>query len=112
MPKAGAQWLNCLQVLRFLAALAVVLFHTGFGLLMEHPEWFNPFSLGYAGVDVFFVLSGFIMAHTVRPERGAGDFSVRRIACIVPLYWFLTLALFAVTLLAPAFLNSLGASLV
>lgn len=110
MATVGAQWLNSLQVLRFLAALAVVLFHTGSGLQMEHPDWANPFSLGYAGVDVFFVLSGFIMAHTVRPERGAWDFSARRIARIVPLYWFLTLALFAVTLLAPALLNSPNAS--
>lgn len=106
MATPGAKWLNNLQVLRFLAALAVVLFHVGSGLVMEHPDWANPFSLGYAGVDVFFVLSGFIMAHTVRPERGAWDFSVRRIARIVPLYWFLTLVLFAVALLAPALLNS------
>lgn len=109
MVSTDKQWLNSLQVLRFLAALAVVLFHVGSGLQAQYPGWSNPFAMGFAGVDVFFVLSGFIMAHTVKAERGAFDFSIRRIARIVPLYWALTTALFFVAIIAPSLLNTSGA---
>jgi peptidoglycan/LPS O-acetylase OafA/YrhL len=40
-----------IQALRGLAVLSVVLFHA----------WINYFSLGYLGVDVFFVISGFVV---------------------------------------------------
>lgn len=44
-----------IQVLRGLAVLAVVLFHSNE----------NLFSLGYLGVDVFFVISGFVVTPLV-----------------------------------------------
>ena len=51
---------------------------------------------GASGVDLFFVISGFIMYHTNRDRFGRGgaptDFFVRRLIRIVPLYWLCTLA--------------------
>jgi exopolysaccharide production protein ExoZ len=48
--------------------------------------------VGRAGVDVFFVISGFIMFHTTRDgERTTAEFWTDRITRIVPAYWLLTL---------------------
>ena len=80
-----------IQYLRAFAALAVVVFHaaerTG-----EH------FAIGAAGVDVFFVISGFIMWTTTgRREIGPGEFIRHRLIRIVPLYWIFTLVYLLVT---------------
>jgi len=60
--------LNGLQVIRGIAALAVVLYHEqGFlhGAVPASPTWWFTalFRWGYAGVDVFFVLSGFLIVY-------------------------------------------------
>jgi exopolysaccharide production protein ExoZ len=70
-----------IQILRALAATAVVFYHTGYrvpGLL--HTD--------FLGVAVFFVISGFIMSHIAR--ESAGTFMMHRIMRIVPLYWLAT----------------------
>lgn len=79
-----------LQLLRDLAAIAVVIFH--FGLM---PPTSLPFTAGAAGVDLFFVLSGFIIAYS--SSRGTRHFLARRLLRIVPAYWIATIlaALFA-----------------
>ncbi|RYE82307.1 MAG: acyltransferase, partial [Hyphomicrobiales bacterium] len=63
-----------------------------------------------AGVDLFFVISGFIMVHSSaglfgKPD-GARLFIARRIARIVPLYWAATTLFLVVLLASPALLNS------
>lgn len=88
--------LNNLQALRALAAIMVVL----------HHNYGGPFIWGHYGVDVFFVISGFIMVHAVDPSKGAIDFYTRRVIRIVPLYWSITLGLFAVALLKPGLITS------
>src|SRR5437764_691581 len=54
--------------LRGVAVLAVVLFHLGV----------PGFAGGLAGVDVFFVVSGFLITRILTAELAAGDFSVAR----------------------------------
>ncbi len=92
-----------IQLLRFLAALVVVFYHVhGHVLAANGPEkgLFWPFSLfGYAGVDVFFVISGFVIWHTTRSLRGWNwslDFAYRRATRIYTGYWpyFLLMLLF------------------
>ncbi len=60
---------------------------------------------GSGGVDLFFVISGFVMFTASRRLAGRPDgwrvFMQRRIERIVPLYWLLTLAKTAITLAAP-----------
>ena len=96
--------LSNIQVLRGLAALAVVLFHAreevdGVGIATRLPGFMG----GAAGVDVFFVISGLVMVHASAPlfgsARAAVPFFLKRLARIVPLYWAVT-ALFV--LLDPA----------
>ncbi|WP_244101830.1 acyltransferase family protein [Burkholderia cepacia] len=75
------------QCARALAAIAVVAFH-----LHVLPS-------GQAGVDVFFLISGFITS-CVAPYEGL-DFLVKRLIRIVPLYWVTTLDIYAIALLRP-----------
>lgn len=80
-----------LQYLRALAALGVVIFHFTHQGLLE-PGTAALFERGQFGVDLFFVLSGFIMWTTTidRAASPAGFFG-RRVARVAPLYWALTL---------------------
>lgn len=94
-----------IQFLRLLAASLVVLYHAaermpGDGSFAA-PLFAFGTATGFAGVDVFFVISGFIMAHTTLAARGAtaaSAFARRRVARIYSGYWpffFLALAVFA-----------------
>ena len=79
--------LSNLQVLRGVAAVGVVFFHTGYRLPGDwHTEFF--------GVATFFVISGFIMCFITRDR--ADNFLSKRLERIVPLYWLCTLALLVV----------------
>ncbi|HIH2748783.1 acyltransferase [Burkholderia aenigmatica] len=86
-----------LQCARALAALAVVGYHMGV----------LPF--GQAGVDIFFVISGFIMS-VVAPREGRA-FLRKRLVRIVPLYWLTTLGVFAIAVVKPHWLNSTTAGI-
>lgn len=89
--------IHSIQYLRGLAACAVVCFHVS-------EQFGGPFDVGAAGVDVFFVISGFIMWVTTagRPAN-PWRFMGRRITRIVPLYWIVTLLTAAGILLKPQF---------
>lgn len=88
-----------LQALRAIAAFAVVFYHIG-DYQPTELHWFSRVShLGAAGVDVFFVLSGFIMMFTTKRESAtAADFLIKRIKRIVPTYWLVTLVTFVMLL--------------
>ncbi|WP_173509304.1 acyltransferase family protein [Sinorhizobium psoraleae] len=104
--KSGRPKLHSLQILRFVAAFSVVLFHLGATYKAEFGMERNIFLIGSSGVDIFFVISGFIIAYTADPDRGPLHFVWRRIVRIVPLYWTLTFGLAAIALLMPRLLNS------
>ena len=77
-----------LQYLRGLAAFLVVLHHTIEMSPMGLPEWTR--FIGAIGVDIFFVLSGFIMVYTAFPAGEAVSplkFLKKRAQRIYPLYW-------------------------
>ena len=83
--------LNGLQNLRAFAAYAVVFFHLLEALNLSGPWYIGHFHVGAAGVDIFFVLSGFIMVHTVKPTETSLDFMLKRFFRIAPVYWLVTL---------------------
>ena len=83
---------EALQVLRALAAAAVMCFH-GASLFEERAggAWLGPlFRPGYHGVDVFFVLSGFIIHFAASGARGSREFLLKRFIRLYPVYWVVT----------------------
>ena len=87
------------QALRFAAATAVVVTHAvdlaGTRLGLETALAGGTLeNFGAVGVDVFFVISGFIIATTTQGQRGvgaAGAFLWRRFRRVAPIYWLLSL---------------------
>jgi peptidoglycan/LPS O-acetylase OafA/YrhL len=95
---AARPTLSALTGLRFLAALHVVLFHYAAPSLASAPEWVRNFAAaGLTGVDLFFILSGFVLAYNYLDGRQIKrrDFWVARFARIYPAH------LLGVLLLAP-----------
>lgn len=74
--------LNSIQFLRAVAALMIVVCH--------YPG--AKLYVSAAGVDIFFVISGFIMG-TVAMDTTPGHFLYNRLVRIVPLYWAMTLVM-------------------
>lgn len=84
--------------LRAIAVTLVIVFHSRFGALPG----------GFAGVDVFFVISGFLITSIIKAQIEAGTFTIRgfyasRIRRIVPPILFLALALAIVCTLLPVY---------
>ena len=91
--------LDGLQALRALAALAVVVYHAGRYVTETLPP--AAWRWGEFGVDVFFVLSGFVMMAAVPRDAGRFEFARRRAIRILPMYWFATLLMVALLLAVP-----------
>ena len=100
------------QVLRGLAASMVVFLHLGireaktFGTHLATPRFLGG---GDAGVDVFFVISGFIMVF-ITPKQLAGfpgwlEFIYRRFTRIFPPYWIVSGLLLLVWFRKPEMFN-------
>src|SRR5438309_1115865 len=85
--------IRSLQALRGVACLMVLFLHAGNWEPSAHPDtlllsWARPF--GWAGVDLFFVLSGFIITRTQDRHLGrpaaVGSYTGRRVWRIYPIY--------------------------
>ena len=118
-------YFESIDILRGFAAISVVVYH-----IIEHFNWTSfptsgPliwFRAGWMGVDLFFVISGFVIALSAfsgidrnGPSQFRKPFLVRRLARIVPLH-YLTLLVFVIfispELLFSGFLRNLLAHLV
>ena len=88
--------IESIQVLRFFAAFSVMMVHL------------PVFEFGIWGVDIFFVISGFIMMYVT--ENNEKFFLLKRIFRIVPLYWILTLGVFVLAIFIPEVLNNTTAN--
>jgi exopolysaccharide production protein ExoZ len=105
--------LYSIQAIRALAAWSVVVHHYCMIFAVPNPSWWRRGFLdhGWLGVDVFFVVSGFVMGlgaadRTVTPRA----FMVKRLARIVPAYWLFTLAVALLITLAPDVMVQQGCS--
>ncbi len=104
---APANRLANIQSLRGIAALLVVFSH-----LMVIERKYSPDQLlgswadyGQVGVDLFFVISGFIMVHVAMKMRRGGkavlEFLFARMTRVYPLYWLVSAAVLMVWLVRP-----------
>lgn len=90
--------LELLDYARFFAAIAVVLYHYTFlGINNEKLEGINyiPWlanitKYGYLGVELFFMISGYVIFYSAQ-NRSATAFMVNRAARLYPAYWFAVL---------------------
>ncbi|TCK62026.1 acyltransferase family protein [Seleniivibrio woodruffii] len=95
--------------LRTLAVMPVIFYHAGMTL----------FSGGYVGVDIFFVISGYLITSIIVKELDAGNFTisnfyVRRVKRIFPALYFLLAFTFILSFfsLMPSHFESFGKSIV
>ena len=88
--------LQSIQALRAIAATTVILVHIPY------------IGKGAFGVDIFFVISGFIMCYI--SAENSDDFLLKRVFRIVPLYWLGTMGVFFLALAAPHLLTGTRAS--
>lgn len=90
--------LRSIELLRGFAALWVVLFHIHTVYNPLRYNWQGPvaefLSLGHSGVDLFFVISGFVIGWVTffkpNPMRSPLEFAIRRFFRVAPLYWIAT----------------------
>jgi peptidoglycan/LPS O-acetylase OafA/YrhL len=104
-----------LQALRAIAILLVIFRHIlvfQWGSQKPSHDWRDIFLPGDGGVDVFFVISGFVMVEATRRmfrRRGApASFLARRVTRIYPPYWCYSGALFVVYLVKPDWLHRIA----
>ena len=72
-----------LDALRGCAALMVVLFFFS----LYRPEAHFGFQLGTTGVDLFFLISGFVILMSIENVQKAGHFVINRVSRLYPTYW-------------------------
>lgn len=95
---------EAIQWLRAIAATEVMVWHSdlvtkGFSAFSIQTSAFRP--VGGIGVEVFFVVSGFLMSFISKSIPGAKPFLLGRIRRIYPLYWAFTLLVIGVYLVNP-----------
>jgi exopolysaccharide production protein ExoZ len=118
------QRFSSVQQLRGYAGMAVVVLHARLlaadvAMRAGAPATVEVLPLfGAWGVDLFFVISGFVMTQVVANARGsgsseasAGRFLLRRIGRVVPLYWIATFAMAAAITALPASSRESGIAL-
>ncbi|MEY2952412.1 MAG: hypothetical protein RLZZ401_499, partial [Pseudomonadota bacterium] len=90
-----------IQYLRGVAALLVVWHHAG-GQVPGISQFLPERGFGVSGVDLFFVISGFIMVLTTEGKSVTPwQFLQRRLVRVVPLYWPLTITVAVLATLKP-----------
>lgn len=94
-----------IQYLRALAAIGIVVFH---GMDMTAMKQHFPLAIGELGVDVFFVISGFVIVTiTSQSKRGPLAFWLQRVVRVLPMYWlYTTVVLVALALMPQLFFNA------
>ncbi|MGB1310797.1 MAG: acyltransferase family protein [Leucothrix sp.] len=99
-----------LQYLRGLAALMVLMDHIGQKSAQQSADVLSGWHVGGAGVDLFFIISGFIMCHTTAHKHqtvgATRQFIIRRLFRIIPLYWLVTCLALAVYIVMPSQMNN------
>ena len=109
------QEIVAIQLMRALAALLVAFGHAQAEAVVMAARvgaTFTPVAgaVTGAGVDLFFVISGFVMVYASRnlfaQPGGARAFLTRRIARVAPLYWAATMLFLVILVAAPNALNS------
>ena len=90
-----------LDALRGIAVMLVVFLH----FTSADGQSKNIFKLGVTGVDLFFVISGFVILLTLEKTKNWQDFVVGRFSRLYPVYW-LTVTVIALLMLVMNFVGT------
>jgi peptidoglycan/LPS O-acetylase OafA/YrhL len=109
-PRNGKEQFASLDLLRVVASLMIVLFHAHSiavkNAVKQGVHLFEAPQFWYSCVDLFFVMSGFLMIHMSRnlfgSSHGVKMFAIRRLTRTPPLYWIYTLMITAIFLIQPS----------
>lgn len=96
-PGHAAPKFDSIELLRFVAATSVLFVHI------------PTIGAGYFGVDIFFVISGFVMM--LSTEASAKSFLLKRAIRILPIYYALTIGVFLIAMWHPSLLANTTADL-
>lgn len=94
--KAPKRFLE-LDALRGLAAMFVVMYHFTQGKIAT-----DIFKLGVTGVDLFFLISGFVIFMSISKVKSGTEFVINRVARLYPTYWACVTISFGVMVLLRA----------
>ena len=95
--------------MRAIAVLLVMFYHAAWKREIYSESSWDWFNFGEAGVDLFFIISGYIMCYTTyRRKTDIYKFMKARFTRIIPLYWIITCAALLIYLIAPDKINSSG----
>lgn len=72
-----------LDALRGMAALMVVFFHFTWG----RPDSHVNFNIGNMGVELFFIISGFVIFMSLSKIKTGSEFIISRFSRLYPTYW-------------------------
>ena len=119
MDKEANLRIDYIQALRGIAAFLVVIFHIGKEMMTQgapDPWRLLPETNSWQfGVDLFFIISGFIMYHvTAAKPQGppaSRDFLIKRAIRVVPVYWIYTTLFLLPLTMSPRLLNHSGYNL-
>jgi exopolysaccharide production protein ExoZ len=102
MSSKSSRW-ESLHFLRAAASLVVVAHHVPQFLATRVPYAVDQFDAGAVGVDIFFVISGFVMyCATARRPPPWQDFLAKRAIRVIPMYWLVTIAVTAAVWCVPS----------
>ncbi|WP_413725045.1 acyltransferase family protein [Sodalis sp. RH16] len=96
------------QILRGIAALLVITSHIAVKSYQKGLSESEYFAIGGCGVDLFFIISGFIMSYTTSITTSWKKFAESRVIRVFPPYWILTTIALIVYLINPSMVNSSG----
>lgn len=94
-PPAGSR-IDSLTSLRFFAAAFVLVCHTQTSETFPSALTAHLFLFPKMGVTFFFILSGFVLAWSYRPDYPARSFYLRRFARVWPVHAVVTVLLFGI----------------
>lgn len=95
-----------IQALRGFAALSVLWLHACYKDSVYSNGDLTGLAFGNIGVDMFFIISGFIMLHSIKPTTNPYDFILKRLIRIYPFYWLTSLIALIGYFFAPNLVNS------
>jgi peptidoglycan/LPS O-acetylase OafA/YrhL len=99
---------SSIQLLRGFASLLVLFLHA-LNTLQKEGFYLEGYlyilDIGHIGVDIFFIVSGFVMLYTLSSNKSASQFLIKRVIRVMPVYWATLIVIIIIYLMYPGLVN-------